>query len=486
MIVNTAGKTGPSMARFLGSWKGPKRLRISAALILGALGSLPLVLLTPPFQVPDEVQHFYRAYQLSEFQIRAEVRNGVSGGTLPVSLQRLVTSSVYTQDALAYPATPAPLGKTLKLASIPLDSSTRAFVAFPGSAFYSPLPYLPQVAGIALGRAIGLGPLGLLYMGRLFNCLAALALIALAVGAIPFAEEFVILVALLPMSLYLYASLSADAAVISCSLAFTALSLSASKRGEWKTWEFVAAAVAAAVFCSVKPVYAPLLLAGMVPGLFQSNKAARVTRSHAILLVIAVGAAAGWLLFTRSSMTTPLSGAHPSVQISLVLHHPLLLIRAIVHTFTFNNLLLFYVQTVGAFGWLTVSLRPGVAYLLPLAGLLFVCIVGVRDPADSEGQRAALPALWYLALVLASAFLIMTAMYLMYAVVGGDAVPGVQGRYFIPLLVLAGVGVTGLLPRGRRPASRRRNLAVLVLLGVLEVIAMDTTIVRAFQVWGRL
>src|ERR1700755_605890 len=98
-------------------------------LILGAMGSIPLVFLTPPFQAPDEVQHFYRAYQLSEFRIRAEIQDGVAGDTLPDSLPQLTESSVYTPDGLSYPATPAPIRKTLKLATIPLDISKRQFVA---------------------------------------------------------------------------------------------------------------------------------------------------------------------------------------------------------------------------------------------------------------------------------------------------------------------------------------------------------------------
>ncbi len=277
----------------------PKRVRVLLVLILGAIGAIPLVLITPPFQVPDEVQHFYRAYELSELRIRAEVQNGVAGATLPDSLPRLVKSSVYTADDLFYPATPAPITKTLKLASIPLDSSARRFVTFPGSAFYSPLPYLPQALGIAVGRMIGLGPLYLLYMGRMFNCLAALGLLGLAVKSMPFAEELVIVVGLLPMSMYLYASLSADAAVIACAIVFTALSFSASTRGSWRTWELIVAAAAAAVFCSVKPVYVPILLAGVVPDLFQPGKAASVIRSHAILLAVALGATAGWLLFGK-------------------------------------------------------------------------------------------------------------------------------------------------------------------------------------------
>jgi uncharacterized membrane protein len=291
-----------------------KIVRVTLMLILGAVGAIPLVLLTPPFQVPDEVQHFYRAFQLSDLRIRAEVQNGISGGTLPSSLPELVKSSVYTRDGILYPATPSPITKSLKLASIPLDSSTRQFVAFPGSAFYSPLPYFPQVLGIAVGRLFGLGPLYLLYLGRLVNCLAALGLGGLAVYLMPVAGELVMVVGLLPMSLFLYASVSPDAAVISCSLLFIALSFSASTRENWKTWELAMAAAAAAVLCSVKPVYAPMLLAGVVPELLRRSKAAIIVRAHLILLAVGLGVAAAWLLFANSTMTVLLGGEHPSLQ----------------------------------------------------------------------------------------------------------------------------------------------------------------------------
>ena len=120
--------------------------------------------------------------------------------------------------------------------------------------------------------------------------------------------------------------------MIACALLFTALSFAASSRGNWKAWELVTAAVAAAVFCSVKPPYAPILLAGLVPGLLRRDKAASVIRAHAILIAVALGAASVWLLFAKSSMTSPLDGSHPSLQMSFVLHHPTLFNAALVHT----------------------------------------------------------------------------------------------------------------------------------------------------------
>jgi len=455
-----------------------KAARVAVVLILGALGSLPLVILTPPFQVPDEVQHFYRAYQLSELHLRAEVQNGAAGGTLPSSLPQLVKASVYTRDGIAYPATPAPIRGTLQLRSIPLDASTRQFVAFPGSAFYSPLPYLPQTLGIAVGRAMGSGPLLLLYLGRLFNCLSALALLCLAVSFAPFAEEVLIVAGLLPMSLYLYASLSPDAAVIGCALAFTALAIAAGVRGNWGTRELWLAAIFAAVFCSVKPPYAPMLLAGLVPGLFRPGNAWSLIRSHAILLAAALGVTAGWLQYAKSTMTTPLSGTHPSQQLILVLHHPIFLLREFLHVLGIGSLVNLYVQGVGVFGWLTVLLRPGIVYVLPLVSLFLLWRLGIRSPLE----RSAMRALWYLALVLTSAALIVVALYLWWAHVGQDYAAGVQGRYFIPLLGLAGIAVLELAPRRRTSAPRWQSLLSIALISVVEMAAMDTTIIRAFHV----
>jgi len=456
-----------------------KAARVVLALILGALGSLPLQVKFTQLIRPVEVQHFYRAYQLSEFHLRAEVQNGEAGGTLPVSLSQLVKASVNTQDGVFYPSTPAPIAKTLQLKSIPLDPSTRQFVAFPGSAIYSPLPYLPQALGIMAGRWMGSGPLALFYLGRLFNCLSALALLGLAVNFMPFAEELVILAGLLPMSQYLYASFSPDAALIGCALVFSALSIAASARGNWSARELWIAAIAASVFCSVKPVYAPILLAAMVPGVFRPGEAIKVIRSNAILLGAALGVTAGWIFIAKSTMTTPLNGTHPSAQINFVLHQPMVLAHVFAHTLDIGWLTNLYVQGVGVFGWLTVLLKPGVAYVLPLVSVVLLWRLGVRGPQVRSMGRA----LWHLALALTTAVLIVVALYVTCAHVGQDRVIGVQGRYFIPIFVIAGMGAIELVPSRRPSAPRWKILMSMAAISVLEIAAMDTTIIRAFHVF---
>lgn len=456
-----------------------RMLRVVLALILGAISGIPLVFLTPPFQAPDEMQHFYRAYELSELRLRAQVQDGAAGDFLPVSLAQLVQASVVEGNDFTYLATPAPFRDTWKHASFALESSKREFIPFQNTGYYSPLPYLPQVLGIEVGRLFGCGPLWLLWLGRLFSCLAALALLGVAVYAMPAAEELIMLIGLLPMVMYLYASVSADASVIMWALVFTALSFSASTRGEWKRWELVTATVAATVVCSLKPVYAPILLAAIVPGLCRPGGIRKVMRTHAVLIGVPLGATIGWFLFTRSAMTTPINGTHPSVQMSLLVHRPIDFLQALVRTLDIARIIAYSIEAVGVFGWLTVLLRPAVVYVLPLVGFALIWIFGSRGRANRDTRQG----IWYLALALISAMLIMTAMYVTWTPAGSGTIQGVQGRYFIPILPLAGMGLMELLPARRTARPAWVGLASVAGIILLEIVATDATIIRAFAVF---
>jgi hypothetical protein len=62
-------------------------------------------------------------------------------------------------------------------------------------------------------------------------------------------------------------------------------------------------------------------------------------------------------------------------------------------------------------------------------------------------------------------------------------VTGVQGRYFIPIFVIAGVAAIELVPSRRPSAPRWKILMSMAAISVLEIAAMDTTIIRAFHVF---
>ena len=429
---------------------------LSPALVcfcLGLLGTLPLVVLTPPFQVPDRSQHFLRAYQLSEFRVRATVQDGETKAMLPSSLIELIETFLGTRAVIApRPITPQPLEQTWLALDRPLEPGRREMVSLE-YVTYPPLPYLPQAFVIAIGRWVGAGPLALLYLGRFANALVALIVLASAVGLMPIGRELTMLFGLLPMAIYEYASVSPDAAVITTAFFYTAVALRCQLRTRWTACQVGMAMASGLAFCGQKPVYAPLLLVG-VPAALVQGRAKHVLLVHAAIIVTVLGATVAWIDFA-SGYSSPLPGTSVSGQAAFITAHPLVYARTIEHSLLWHVGFL-YQSMVEVLGWLTLHL-PDFAYLLPPSALLLATLAQPRD-----GPR--LPALavaWNTLLLASACVLITTAAYLMWNEVGSRTVVGLQGRYFLPLLALGAAMWCSVV---RVPLSRQASLVALVML----------------------
>ena len=121
-----------------------------AFLVIAILFGLAYLAITPPFMVPDEREHFYRAYSISQGQL--------SGGTtlLPRSVVDFAEPS---RSIPGFPDRKISLRATLAAWNTPLLPGQLATADFPGASVYSPLVYLPHVVGILLGRLLQLSPL---------------------------------------------------------------------------------------------------------------------------------------------------------------------------------------------------------------------------------------------------------------------------------------------------------------------------------------
>jgi uncharacterized membrane protein len=445
--------------------------------LLGLLGVVPMVVLTPPFQVPDEPQHFYRAYQLSELRMRGIVRDGAAGAILPSSLieltDRFLGSRAIHTDR---PITAQPLRDTWLAFDLPLDPGRREFVDFSGAAPYSPLPYLPQTVAIAVARWAGAGPLALLYVARLANVLVVLTLLTWAVRIMPIGREALVVAGLLPMAAFEYASVSPDAAIIGTAFLFTAVALRGQLRGRWTACEVAVAAVSGLVFCSLKPVYAPLLVLAL-PATLTRGRMKHTLSVHAIILVVALGGTAIWLRFTSSVLVLPFPGTSLWDQANYIVVHPLAYARTIASSF-WNHGDFYYYSLVGLLGWLTLYL-PSFAYVLSAGALLLSVLV-------RPGYVARLPVYavaWNTLLLGGSAALIMTAMYLYGTRVRWWIVEGVQGRYFLPLLALAVATACSVVRL--RPSRKASQAAFLVVTAIIaaELLTTSVAIVRAYQLF---
>jgi uncharacterized membrane protein len=418
--------------------------RLAFALMALSVGSA-LAFLTAPFQSPDEPAHFFRAYQVSEARWVATFRGRWGGGDLPASLVT-VTEPFQRMTFFRQRVTSrADIARTL---AVPLRRDVLHYESFPNTALLTPVSYLPQAAAIALGRRAGLSPLALMYAGRLGNLLAFTVLGYLAIGLAPVGVRALMLLLVMPMTLFQAGSLSADTMTNGLAALWTAMVLHYAIGSErpLRRWDLCGLVVVASALALAKVAYVPLcLLIALIP-VERFGTHARRWAFLGLLLATTIGGLVAW-----SKMTPGLDAAIvtrpevvPREQLKVVLGHPLSFAVALWATLLRD--FQFYCRSfVGWLGWLETRLAPGVIYTY-IGALIVACW-------PHRGERDLRPSLTWIAVpllaVASTVVLVAVTQYLVWTNVGAPYVEGPQGRYFIPiwpaaLLLVRTLG--GLIP----------------------------------------
>lgn len=410
------------------------RLRVewvffSVALLFGVI----VLIATPPLQVPDEQVHFYRAYQVSDGQWRGVRQGNMIGGAIPTSVAAITGKFIGMQ--FRYEAKVS-LDDVIAQFRQPLKAHERAFIGFPSSAFYSPWLYLPQASGIALGRSIGLGALWLLYLGRLFNLLAYIGLVWMAIRLMPIHSWVMALIVLLPMSLFMAASLSADVISNAVIFLFIAVVLSVAlqtrEQSHVSPWWIVLLAWAMAWG---KP-YLPLL--GLI---FVIPRSRFKSVFHYLFWLASIFGGVAIILGTWAWLVSDLFVAAesrlipPGDQWNHIVWHPVSFGYVLVSNWC-NGLGLIELMRsfIGRLGWLDAPLPYPWAFLHMF---LLVIVAVVNIPLSplrvSSGQKVACFLIFLLNLIWVSTWL-----YITYTPIGQERlISGFQARYLIPVAPLA-------------------------------------------------
>ena len=263
-------------AALLWSRKSNRMYRAYAfsAMVLGVL----YLAVMPGLSAPDELSHYSTAYRISSTMlfedplIRPAGLTAVRASDYPLEDMNGVKTPEVPDDTEAVPEV---LGNPVKQTTYRAVKDWNKRYAFSTKPVASPIPdvkttpvfYLPQAVGFSLARVLGLGAMGLLFLGKFLNLCCYVALTALAVRTTPIGKSWFAAAGLLPMSLHLAASLSYDAGLIGTVFLFTALVFKlAYGTEEIRARELIALCALAALFGPCKLVYAPvILLALLIP-----------------------------------------------------------------------------------------------------------------------------------------------------------------------------------------------------------------------------
>ncbi|HEX2223860.1 MAG TPA: DUF2142 domain-containing protein [Thermoanaerobaculia bacterium] len=408
----------------------PDRFFLLAGLLFGIL----LVFVTPPFQVPDEPAHFYRAWGVAEGKLVIARGQGGVGAELPASLPRLAWA--LTGDMPGHPEVKTSRRQILAWLGSPLDPAARIFVAFPNTALYTFVPYVPQAVAFGAGRALGAPPLVSFYGARLLNLLVSTLLIAFAIRQAPALRWLLATVALTPMATFQRASISADAVTIAVGFVLGAVAARLAWGDEPTAGErrrgFGTLILAAAVLCLCKPAYVPLVaVAFLIP-------AARLPwgrRAPAFLLyAVLVGLAfAAGMANARVGQTLVREGVgvDSQAQIRDSLAEPVRFLGIVARDYLVEHGGRYFAQMVGQLGWLDTK--------LPMAFLaLYLGMIAAVGLADGGEVRVAAWQRGILLLAVAGALVLLSAsQYALWTPYGADRVEGLQGRYFLPVAPVA-------------------------------------------------
>jgi uncharacterized membrane protein len=211
---------------------------------------------------PDEPSHLFRAYQISEGGILAQRRGEAVGGRLPKNLIESMKDGVRLAEYQPLPPWHVRLTGPLSL-TLPLHADDKAFVDFRNVSQFTPVPYLPQAAVLAVARTFEPAPVALLFIARLTGLATSLALIFLAIRTTPMAKWVLVMLALTPTALRQMSVMSADTVTNATSMLLIALLLRAALGPDAGPLQGRRLAIVAALFLVValsKQAYFPMLL----------------------------------------------------------------------------------------------------------------------------------------------------------------------------------------------------------------------------------
>jgi hypothetical protein len=398
-------------------------------LIAGAVFGGGMIFVTPPFDAPEEYQHFFRGYQCSQGEAYASLNDaGVPGGNLPASLSEVSIAIHSTaRNEFEFHVSAEKLKGAL---SIPLEPGRKSFAGFPSTARFSPLPYLPAAAAMWAGRKLGFSALEELYVGRAGTLAGYLLLVVAAVWLTPIHKWLFSLVALMPMSIFLAASLSADALTIAFSLLSIAMILRLALQSRCVFSRDLAwLGAVLSLLALAKPPYVLIaLLFFIVPkDKFAGRGHCWRARAWMICLPIAVGAA--WTFSARDLCVPYRLCVDTRGQAQWILANPWHFTKLVVSRITDGYL---YSGIIATLGWGTVWLAWKVYYFYWAALLAAAVFDGSQDNVRLPIRSRAISLGTYLLVLTAVANLT----YLFWQAVGDEVIHGMQARYFVPVLPL--------------------------------------------------
>lgn len=401
-------------------------------LILGLIIGIAYVFVLPVGRAPDEESHFFRAYELSNGHLVSDVTAEGSIGSLESSDIEIIRE--FKENNVTY-------SELLGYSNLYPNEEDQSFVTT--SAYsYNIFSYPPQVVGIWTGRTLHLPLIATLYLAKLFNLLACLAILYYSIKYLPFLKDIAFMLVFLPITMQAMTSFSPDGLVIATATALISFVLYSNySLDKLFSKKHYALMFVICLFLSMSKIaYAPLcLLLFAIP----KERFGEVKRKY--ISIISMGAIIFailllWLILAPSVQSV----SDSSAQISTILGNPFRYLAIVLHSLSTNANLYLSGFFGGYLEWFNVVLSP-----LYIFATFTIFIILCRDAY----HKYTITRIFKIISIVVSLALVMitfTTMFIQWTKVGETIIDGVQGRYFLPIMLLIPIW---FLPTTKNPQT---------------------------------
>ena len=398
-----------------------EKLFVILALFFGFL----YVFILPPFQSVDEGAHFFRTYQISTGRFISKNNDGVVGDTLPKSLSEfydLYVPFIKNIDRKT------DLNNVKRDFNLKLNENDTIYTMFVNTSLYSPVCYISQLPGVVAGKILDLPLAAIYYLGRLSNLFSYCLLVFFALRITPFFKAPMMLLALMPMSLSLAGAYTCDVAVLGLNFLWIAVILKVLTERKISNKWLISLAILAFLITLTKSYILLLPLIFLLPVKIFKNKKEYLSSLISIFTLVAVAGIA-WTFSTKGlSLNMGNQGANPDLQMTLIKAHPRQYLCVLIKTFFVKTPRLL-ITMIGVLGWQDTKLDWITYITYPI--LMYFAVVADNFNFQLEKWQKILIGL----VLIAGTILTYTSLYIMWTPVGNSVVLGLNGKYFIPLML---------------------------------------------------
>lgn len=424
--------------------------------VLAMLIGVFYLLLIPYSESPDDMFHFRRVFEISQGGLLSKAvpgQTGAGGNLLPGNL------NANLQEGSGY-------AEVLKNTGVRIESNNIGWSSFSNTALYAPVAYFPQAIGVWLAGLFTDRVLLIVTISRFFAMIASTVMTALAIYFIPFKKYIILLTAFIPVFMQEAVSLGTDSfvnAFLSLYISYILYLLYKNKELGWKRCLTISVMSICVALCKV--VYLPFcFLLLLLPEAGYKTKRAR--RLHLLITwLLAVGGYLWWTFLTSGFIDGFAGIGNAREQVAFILSHPIGYLEIIYRTIHDQGLDLLLGAMGGKLGYVG---DIEVNYLLCVGNFILLSLMSCCSFTEEKIPCKKLKVVLGI-MVLFVTLLTFTGLYVQFTAGKAESIRGLQGRYFIPLLLPIGV----LLTRNKMQADGTRTGEYLFpYLGYLSLIAL--------------